>query len=366
MTRSLDRKARWTVLILGLLAAACSSRASSSGTAAATAEDHPPSAAGVSASASGDVVAASPSGDLYSSPAANGKLTVGTDALFSDQAAIVEGFDDGSAAFAVAPDGPVKIALADTTGAPIPDRGATLTYEIPETGKSLEVPLHVDPTTHYLIATGPELASVITPVHYEIKGGSRVWVGVLQLPAGGTKALNDSATAAAAVHATPIVGPHGGRIERIGNDDVELLVDKDAADVHAWIIVDGKAIAPEDRTIVTMLDDRRVELTADASGTFYAKVSVDAGFSLAAVHKVTCVLTRAKSVWFVEYGFRPHVYVYAPRAVVDVGVSASVKGSVAVDVHTDDDQGHGDHDHDAKHSGEHHGNHHGGHGHGKH
>jgi len=309
------------------------------------------------------------------SAAAAGKLTVGSDPLFNDQGAVVEGFDEGSAAFAVAPDGPVKVALANVDGKPVSvsDRKATLTYSIPETGKTVQLALQPDADKNYFVATGPELSSVVTPVKYEITGGSRPWTGVLQLPAGGTKALNASAKVEAAAYVVPIVGPHGGRIERFGKDDVELLMDKDSGEVRAWIIVDGKAVDPGDRKFTVFFDDRRLELRADANASFYGHVSADFGVHLNAVHKISGELMVGSDVNVVLFGFRPHVYVYAPRLVVDVEVDGWTREKRAVwIIHPeDDDDWHGDHDHhdNGRHEGwGHHGDDdhwHGGGGHGR-
>jgi hypothetical protein len=330
-----------------------SNNASSSASASAAAADGSGTTAAASATSTADTSASL-------SQAALGKLTVGSDSLFQDQGAVVEGFDEGSAAFAFASDGPVKVAVADASGKPITptDRKATLTYTIPETGKTVEVPLQPDSDKHYLVANGPELSSVVTPVKYQIDGGARPWTGVLQLPAGGTKALNASAQLAATAHATPIVGPHGGRIERIGKDDVELLMDKDSGEVRAWIIVDGKAIDPVDRKFAVVIDDRRLELRADANASFYAHVSTDFGLQLGAIHKVSGELTfgvgASATVSTVLFGLRPNVYVYAPRVVVDVYVDNwTTKKRAQWITHPDDDDR--DHDHDHHDNGRHEG-----------
>jgi hypothetical protein len=251
---------------------------------------------------------------------ASASLNVGTDPLFKDDSAVVEGFDDGSAAFAIAPDGSTKVALADADGKPITDRKMKMTYSIDESDKTVEVPLRYDDDHHYLVANGPELALNVTPVRYDISGGAKSWTGVLHLPAGGTKALNVSAQLAASVHAKPIVGPHGGRVERVGDDDVEVLLDSESGEARAWIVADGKVVTPKERSFSLVLDAREVELFPDLNDSFYAKVSFDASFSFTAVHKVSCVLTHGSVMSTLVFGFRPHVYLVAARPSLDVVV----------------------------------------------
>jgi hypothetical protein len=204
-------------------------------------------------------------------------------------------------------------------------------------------------------------------VKYEITGGPRPWTGIIQLPVGGTKSLNATAKAASAAYVLPIVGPHGGRIEHIGKDDVELLMDKDSGEVRAWIIVDGKAVDPGDRKFAVVIDDKRIDLKADANASFYGHVKADAGLHLDAIHKVSGILMVGTNVSTVEFGFRPHVYVYAPRVVVDLEVDNWTKEKRAKwCTHPDDDDDdhdhgrhHGHHDDDDDDEGHGHGHHHG-------
>lgn len=312
-------KSRAVAVLAAVLVSGCSSRSTTENrgeAAASSSVETSPSAAPSSA-----VALASSSdaqGTLESGSTVGAKLTVGADPLFADDGAIVEANEDGSSAFVVDPEGRVTAALADAEGKPTTNRSLKLSFVKEGAEAPSEVLLIPDADKRYFVGHGPALDAEITPVTYEISGGAKPIVGVLHIPKGGTKGLVASSTVVAAAHVTPIVGPHGGRIERVGDDDVELLIDPDSGEARAWILVDGKVVPPKEREVGLYLDGRYVDCYPDQNDSFYVKL--DAHFELRALHKVSVALYTTEHVHTVVWGFRPHVAVYLARPVVDVRV----------------------------------------------
>ncbi|MBK6512551.1 MAG: hypothetical protein IPM79_23090 [Polyangiaceae bacterium] len=247
------------------------------------------------------------------------KSLVGADPLFTNEEAFVERYDDGSVVFLVDPSGSTKVAVAGADGKPAADRSVKLFIEeAPE--KETEIALEHQPDKRLYVGAVPELTATLTPVRYEISGGASPWKGILHLPPGGTKELKLTAKVAADAHAEPLEGPHGGRIERIGEDDVEILIDPDSGETRAWIIVEGRVVPPGERTISFYFDRHHIETYPDQNDSFYAKATFSADFSFSLTRKVSVVLGSGGRVHTHLFGFRPHVYFYAARPCIDVRV----------------------------------------------
>lgn len=291
--------------------ASASSSPSSAATPNAVASNDPPTVS------SGLAAASSVLGLDGTAPSAP-PAVLGTDPLFADEGAIVEASEDGSSAFVVDPEGRVTAALAGPDGKPTTDRTVKLNFVNDGATAPRDVLLIPDSERRYLTGHGPTLDADITPVSYEITGGPKPIRGVLHIPRGGTKALVTSSAVVAAAHVAPVLGPHGGRIERVGDDDVELLIDPDSGEARAWVIVDGKVVPPNDREVGLYLDGRYVDCWPDQNDSFYVKL--DARFEVRALHKVSLALTTHEHVHAVVWGFRPHVAVYIARPAIDVRV----------------------------------------------
>ncbi len=307
------------VVLLAVLAAGCSS--SDSGSSASASSSAAPGTTTVAAAASGatsSVASLAPSGSAEAGSTVGANLTIGSDPLFADDAAIVEASEDGSTAFVVDDEGRVTAALADPQGKPTTERSLKLNYVKEGEEAPTEVLLIPDANKQYFVGRGPVLEADITPVNYEISGGTKPIRGILHLPKGGTKVLALSAQAQAVAHAQPILGPHGGRIERVGPDDVELLVDPDSGEARAWIIVDGKVVPPARHELGLYFDGRYVDCYPDQNDSFYVKL--DARFDVKVLHKVSLSLYVEDRVHTVLWGYRPHLAVYITRPSVDIRV----------------------------------------------
>lgn len=316
-----------SVVLLAALVAGCSSSssgssasASSSAASSATSSTVATEGSGsTGASAAASLAGSATTGGVPEAGSTSGaNLTIGSDPLFADDAAIVEASEDGSTAFVVDDQGRVTAALADPQGKPTTERSLKLSFAEEGSDAPKEVLLIPDANKQYFVGRGPALEADITPVHYEITGGTRPVRGILHLPKGGTKILALSAQVQALAHVQPVVGPHGGRIERVGDDDVELLVDPDSGEARAWIIVDGKVVPPARRELGLYLDGRYVDCYPDQNDSFYVKL--DARFEVKSLHKVSVSLYHEERIHTVVWGYRPHLAVYIHRPAVDVRV----------------------------------------------
>src|SRR5262245_53661717 len=176
-----------------LLVSACSSKGSGSGS----------SEASDAAGAQADI-------------AVNGEL--GTDVF-------VEDHDDGSVAWRIDPNGEVKAAVTTSAGARVKqDVTGTLLYKVDGGGEPKTVPLTADANTGLLAATGPKLEADLTEVDYTVNVSGKPWTGVMLVPPGGTAALVAGGKAAAAAKLPDdAVGPHGGAIQVVGGDRLEMV-----------------------------------------------------------------------------------------------------------------------------------------------
>ncbi|WP_437734756.1 hypothetical protein [Sorangium sp. So ce1335] len=153
------------------------------------------------------------------------------------EGAYVEEHESGKAAFNVAADGSVKAAVTGPDGKPIrEDVGGTLLWK-DAAGEEKTVPLTLDAKTGLLVASGPKLEADLTQIGYTLNVAGKPWSGTLHVPAGGTAELHAHAKAAADL-ALPEgkLGPHGGRIEIVGDDRLELLVDEATGEVRVFVL----------------------------------------------------------------------------------------------------------------------------------
>jgi hypothetical protein len=155
----------------------------------------------------------------------------------------------GTSAWVVRPDGTVNATFKGPDGQPFaqPVTGR-LEFGNPD-GPPTSVPVHYDPKSGVLTASGPKLEADITPITYDLKVGGDPWTGVLGVPPGGTHDLADTGRLQVALP-PGTVGPHGGTVEKVGPDRVELLPNKRTGDVRAYVLdADNHPVDPGDRKI---------------------------------------------------------------------------------------------------------------------
>ncbi|XXX77900.1 hypothetical protein WMF30_03895 [Sorangium sp. So ce134] len=152
------------------------------------------------------------------------------------EGAYVEEHESGKAAFNVAADGNVKAAVTGPDGKPIrEDVSGTLLWKDASGEKT--VPLTFDAKTGLLAAAGPRLEADLTEIGYTLNVAGKPWSGTLHVPAGGTAELYANAKGAADLGLPEgKLGPHGGRIEIVGDDRLELLVDEVTGEVRVYVL----------------------------------------------------------------------------------------------------------------------------------
>ncbi|KYF76870.1 hypothetical protein BE18_47735, partial [Sorangium cellulosum] len=152
------------------------------------------------------------------------------------EGAYVEEHESGKAAFNVAADGNVKAVVSGPDGKPIrEDVSGTLLWKDASGEKTL--PLTLDAKTGLLVAAGPKLEADLTEIGYTLNVAGKPWNGTLHVPAGGTAELYANAKGSADLGLPEgKLGPHGGRIEIVGDDRLELLVDEVTGEVRVYVL----------------------------------------------------------------------------------------------------------------------------------
>jgi len=255
--------------------------------------------------------------------AAEGEATAGAEASIGADA-LIEEHEHGSVAWNIAPDGNMKAAVSGPDGKLIRENVAA-TLEWKAGAETKTVPLTLDAKTGLLVGAGAKLEADLTEIAYKLTVDSKPWTGTLHLPAGGTAELVAGAKAAIDINIPEgKLGPHGGVIQVVGKDRLEIVADEVSGEVRVYLLdADFNAIAMGDRTItlgVTAVADapQIVVLTA-AEGGAYCKgkwgIDVDP-------LKLTVMVKSGASVAAALVGHRPgakiSVKANAPRVKVRV------------------------------------------------
>jgi uncharacterized membrane protein YgcG len=259
--------------------------------------------------------------------------TVGTEAEIAVNGelgaeAVVEEHDDGSVAWRIDPDGQVKAAVSTSAGARVKqDIGGTLAFKV-EGGEPRTVPLVVDAKTDLLVAAGPKLEAELTEISYTVTVSGKPWSGVMHVPVGGTAALVAGAKVTAeAKLPDEAVGPHGGTIQVVGNDRLEMVADADTGETRVYVLdVDLKPVRVETRTL-------RMGFVAEKT-MFINFAPEPAGFyfianlgSAAVINplRVTASLSIGGVTHAAIWGYRAGVRIYAPSATVKIATAPRIR-----------------------------------------
>ncbi|WP_437715354.1 hypothetical protein WMF45_02425 [Sorangium sp. So ce448] len=210
------------------------------------------------------------------------------------EGAYVEEHESGKAAFNVAADGNVKAAVTGPDGKPIrEDVSGTLVWKDASGEKT--VPLTLDAKTGLLVAAGPKLEADLTEIGYTLSVAGKPWNGTLHVPAGGTAELFANAKASAALGLPEgKLGPHGGRIEIVGDDRLELLVDEVTGEVRVYVLdADLKPIDIGERKITLGVVAEAPQVVVLAPAVATADVAATAAAGVAAGAYLTGKLALA-------------------------------------------------------------------------
>ncbi len=238
---------------------------------------------------------------------------------------LVEQQDDGSVAWRIDPDGQVRAAASASTGARIKqDLGGTLVYKV-DGGEPTTVPLVMDAKTGVLTAAGPKLEADLTEVDYTITVSGKPWSGVMHVPTGGTAALVASAKVTAeAKLPDETVGPHGGTIQIVGDDRLEMVADEDSGRTRVFVLdANLQPVTVEARTLRMGFVAERSELVtfepAPSGLYFVGRI----GAAINPLH-VTVALGFGGVTRSAIWGYRPGIRIYSPSATVLIATAPRV------------------------------------------
>ncbi len=237
--------------------------------------------------------------------------------------ALVEGYDDASIAWIVTSEGQVTAQVRNKDGQPVTEKvEGTLRWKSASGDKTAS--LVSDPKKGVLTAQGPRLEADLTAVDYTLTKDGQPMSGTLHLPPGGTAAVvEDGRTAASITVAADAKGPHGGTIQVVGDDRVEVVSD-DAGDEVRVYLLDEKLEPVEvgERTVtIAVVSEKGPEvivLTPVEGRVYFVgkwKVVGDPA-------RVTIVVRRAGKVGVAVVGWRPGLVLRvgkgAPRVKIKV------------------------------------------------
>ncbi|MDC3952885.1 hypothetical protein KEG38_03475 [Polyangium jinanense] len=278
--------------------------------------------------------------------------------------ALVEEHDEGTVAWRIDSDGQVKAAVTATaTGRVKEDVGGSLIYKV-EGAEPRTVPLVLDAKTGLLVAAGPKLEADLTEVNYTVTVSGKPWTGVMHVPVGGTAELVAGAKVTAeAKLPDETVGPHGGTIQIVGDDRLEMVADASSGETRVYVLdVNLKPVRIESRKLrMGFVAEKTtfVNFDPEPSGFFFS-ARLGASASLLNPLRVTASLSIGTVTHAAIWGYRPGIRIYAPTATVriasaprirfslqggfDSGVDVYGRAHVKTRFHGDDD----DHDHHRK------------------
>jgi len=242
--------------------------------------------------------------------------------------AVVEEHDEGSVAMQIAPDGQVRAVVTATAGGQVKENvSGSLVYKL-QGGESKTVPLVLEPKTGVLVAAGPKLEADLTEVNYTVQVSGKPWSGVMHVPVGGTAALNATAKTAVDVKIdAQAVGPHGGSIQVVGDDRLEMVGDE-GGEVRVYVL--DADLRPrtsiESHTLRVGFIAEKPELVtfARASGGAYF-VGRMGTRAVVDPLRVTVSLGVGGVFRSAIWGYRPGVRIVAPTATVRVAAAPRIR-----------------------------------------
>lgn len=229
---------------------------------------------------------------------------------------IVEEGDLGTITWRVNEDGRVEAVVKRPDGSQVTkDVTGVVTWPGEAADDKVEMTLEADGR---LVAKGPALEADLTQIDYALVIEGKPWSGVLHVPRGGTRAVDEDARASAAVEVPAGKrGPNGGVIQIIGGEPVEVVADKTTGEMRVYVLgPDFRVVDPGERRI-------RLGYVADYSETL--EMTREPG----GLYFVSRVRTRIDPVRItLGVGFRSqfHVGIVGFRAGMRLGVGARARG----------------------------------------
>jgi hypothetical protein len=151
-------------------------------------------------------------------------------------ASLVEVFERGSVAWNVSSNGEVLAHVHHNTDGDISkDSKGSIVWS--ENGEVKTAELVYSADRGALVAKGPALEADLTEIRYTltVQGGDPVQ-GALHVPADGSEMIVADAKASASVSVDGVVAPHGGVIQVVGDQRIEIVGDDDSDEVRVYVL----------------------------------------------------------------------------------------------------------------------------------
>lgn len=246
---------------------------------------------------------------------------------------IVEVYERGQIAWNVDTNGQLLARVQDDSGTNTSKKASgTIEWNEGETVRSAK--LSFDEKAEALVAQGPVPKDDLTEIRYSLVYDGEPVIGSLHVPQAGTAALSAEAEAAAKIDVSAAVPPHGGVIQVVGEDRVEIVADDDSDEVRVYVLdASWKPIVVGDRKITIAIGGAKpqvVVLTAGEGGAYFVGHWTIVGEP----PRLTVMIKRPGATHVAIVGFHPGAKLHVaggPKVKVKVkGVAWGPKADVKV------------------------------------
>lgn len=252
----------------------------------------------------------------------------------AESASLVEAFERGSVAWNVDASGQVLAHVHHNDDGDI-SKDSKGTIEWTENGQVKSAQLKYDSDHAALVAQGPALEADLTELRYTLVTQGEPVSGTLHVPADGSAAIVADTQASAKVSVEGVVAPHGGVLQIVGEDRLEIVADDDSDEVRVYLYdASWKPVVFVDHKITIAVGGPKPEVVvlAPGPGSVYF---VGAWHVVGEPPRVTICVKRAGKSHVAIVGYRPGVKLYVatgPKVHVKVkgvgwGPSVKIKGS---------------------------------------
>lgn len=246
---------------------------------------------------------------------------------------VLENHEKAAVAWSVAADGAVMAQVRTLDGQPITEKvDGSIQWKVGNDVKSAS--LVSDPKKGVLVAQGPRLDADLTELTYKVTLEGAPLDGALHLPPGGTAQLVADGKATAKVTlAEGARGPHGGIIQVVGEDRVEIVSAEGAEDVRVYVLNEKlEVVELEDRTLtIAVVGDKGPEVIvltpSEEKLYFVGKWKV-----VSEPSRITVVVKRPGKVHVAIVGWRPGVVLVVGKSAPKVKVKTKVYVGIGADV----------------------------------